>query len=222
MLQHINTNRPCHILTLEDPIEYLFKDDKALVNQREIGIDVPNFSLGLRSLVRENPDVILIGEMRDHDAMETALLAAETGHLVFGTIHAASAAQSIGRILDYFPQARHHQIRQLLYFNLKCVMVQKLLRGVHKSAPLVPAMEVMFVNPTIKKLISEDEDGKIPDVIRSAAKEGMQDLNQSMVKLVKSGLVAEEEALEHSPNPEALRMNLKGIYLASDQGTLTG
>jgi twitching motility protein PilT len=222
ILNMINQSRRCHILTLEDPIEYLYKDDKAFVNQREVGIDVDTFSTALKYMVREDPDVILIGEMRDSETLETALIAAETGHLVFGTVHSGSAAQTIGRVLDFFPAHRHHQIRQLLYFVLKAVMVQQLLRGARKESPLVPAMELMIVNPPIRKLIREGEDEKIGDVIRSSRNEGMQDMNQSLVDLVKAKLITEQVAMECSPNPEALAMNLKGIYLGEDGGTIIG
>jgi len=220
LIQIINMTKPLHIVTLEDPIEYLYRDDKAFVNQREIGIDVPSFPDGLRYILRQDPDVILVGEMRDADTFETALMAAETGHLVFGTIHASSAAQTIGRILDYFPAIRHGQIRQMLFFNLKAVMVQRLVRGVRQDAPIVPAVEIMFVNPMIRKLIEDGDDAKISDVIRSSRQEGMQDINQSLVDLVNQGLITEQTALENSPNPEQLAMNLKGISLGGDQGTI--
>jgi twitching motility protein PilT len=222
LIDVVNRSRRCHIITIEDPIEYLYKDDKAFVNQREVGIDCETFAVGLRDSLRQDPDVVLIGELRDMESMETAIIAAETGHLVFGTIHAGSAAQSIGRILDYFPQERHDQIRQLLYFNLRGVLVQKLLPGKRKEIPLVPAVEIMYSNPSVRKMIHEGEDDKIPDIIRGANQEGMQDFNQSMVGLVKSGLVATEVALEHSPNPEGLKMNLQGIYLGSDKSSLVG
>jgi twitching motility protein PilT len=222
VLNLINQTRRCHILTMEDPIEYLYRDEKSFVNQREIGIDVDNFSTALKYMVREDPDVVLIGEMRDCETLEAALMAAETGHLVFGTIHSGSAAQTIGRVLDYFPTHRHSQIRQLLYFCLRAVMVQQLLRGAQKEHPMVPAMEIMLVNPSIRKLIREGDDDKIPDVIRSASGEGMQDMNQSLVDLVKSRLITEQTAMEASPNPESLAMNLKGIYLGQDKGTIIG
>ena len=222
ILNLINQTRRCHILTLEDPIEYLYRDEKAFVNQREVGIDVDSFSTALKYMVREDPDVILIGEMRDVETLETALISAETGHLVFGTVHSGSAAQTIGRVLDFFPYHRHDQIRQLLYFVLKAVMVQMLMRGAKKDIPVVPAMELMIVNPAIRKLIREGDDEKIMDVIRSSKNEGMQDMNQSLVGLVKQKLITQEVAMEFSPNPEALSMNLKGIYLGQDRGTITG
>lgn len=222
ILQVINETRAVHIVTIENPIEYLYQDTKAFVNQREVGIDVPSFQDGLRSVLRQDPDVILVGEMRDADTIETALMAAETGHLVFGTVHSANAPQTIGRVLDYFPPDRHHQIRQLLYFNLRAVVVQKLLKGLRPDIPRVPAVELMLVNPLIRKLIHDDEDQKIADVVRTAGTEGMQDFNQSLVLLVRAGLVSEEVALENSPNPEQLTMNLKGITLGSDRGTIIG
>ncbi len=222
ILNLINHSRRCHILTLEDPIEYLYRDEKAFVNQREVGIDVDSFSTALKYMVREDPDVILIGEMRDPETLETALIAAETGHLVFGTVHSGSAAQTIGRIMDFFPAHRHDQIRQLLYFTLKAVMVQMLLRGAKKDIPMVPALELMLVNPPIRKLIREGEDEKIADIIRSGKNEGMQDMNQSLVDLVKRKLITEQTAMECSPNPESLAMNLKGIYLGEDKGTIVG
>jgi len=220
IIQIINTTEALHIVTIENPIEYLYTDQKAIVNQREVGIDLPDFANGLRHVLRQDPDVILVGEMRDAETFESALMSAETGHLVFGTIHSGSAAQTIGRVLDYFPIERHNQIRQLLYFNLRAVIVQKLLKGLRPDIPRVPAIELMMVNPLIKKLIYENEDKKIPDVIRASRQEGMQDFNQSLCDLVKRGLVAEQHALEASPNPEQLAMNLKGIQFSA--GSISG
>ncbi len=220
IIQIINQTEALHIVTIENPIEYLYTDVKAIVNQREVGIDLPDFGNGLRHVLRQDPDVILVGEMRDAETFESALMSAETGHLVFGTIHSGSAAQTIGRVLDYFPIERHNQIRQLLYFNLRAVMVQKLLKGLRPDIPRVPAIELMMVNPLIKKLIYDNEDKKIPDVIRASRQEGMQDFNQSLCDLVKRGLVAEQTALESSPNPEQLAMNLKGINFSA--GSISG
>jgi twitching motility protein PilT len=222
VIQIINQTMPCHVVTIENPIEYLYKDDKSFINQREIGIDTPDFANALRHVLRQDPDVILVGEMRDGETIETALMSAETGHLVFGTVHSGSAAQTISRVLDYFPPERHHQIRQMLYFNLRAVMVQKLLKGLKPECPRVPAVELMFCNPSIKKAIFEKEDNKIGDIIRSARHEGMQDFNTSLMELVKTGYVAEAVALENSPNAEQLQMNLKGIVLGTDRGMITG
>jgi twitching motility protein PilT len=222
IIEIINQNQAVHIVTIENPIEYLYHDKKAFINQREIGIDVPDFHNGLRHVLRQDPDVILVGEMRDAETIEAALLAAETGHLVFGTIHCGSASQSIGRVLDYFPPNRHHQIRQMLYFNLKAVLVQKLLKGLKPEAARIPAVELMLVNAAIKKMIFDNDDKKIPDAIRAGRQEGMQDFNQSLCDLVKRGYVSEADAMETSPNPEQLSMNLKGITLGSDRGSITG
>ena len=147
IIEIINQTQKVHIVTLENPIEYLYHDKKAFINQREIGIDLPDFANGLRHVMRQDPDVILVGEMRDAPTIEAALLAAETGHLVFGTIHCGSASQSIGRILDYFPPDRHHQIRQLLYFNLRAVVVQKLLKGRKPETPRIPCVEIIDRQP---------------------------------------------------------------------------
>jgi twitching motility protein PilT len=220
LIQIINETQAVHVVTLENPIEYLYHDAKAFINQREIGIDLPDYRNGLRHALRQDPDVILVGEMRDADTFEAALMAAETGHLVLGTIHSGSAPQTIGRVLDYFPVERHSNIRQMLFFSLKAVIVQKLVKGLRQDIPRVPAVEVMFVNPTIKKLIHDNEDQKLADVVRTSREDGMQDMNQSLCELVKRGLVAEQVALENSPNPEQLTMHLRGIVLASDRGSL--
>ena len=222
ILQIINLSQSLHIVTLENPIEYLYTDVKSIINQREIGIDLPDFANGLRHALRQDPDVILVGEMRDAETFESALMAAETGHLVFGTVHSGSAAQTIGRVLDFFPPERHHQIRQMLFFNLRAVVVQKLLRGIRPDIPRVPAIELMLVNPLIKKMIFDNEDKRIPDAIRAGRQEGMQDFNQSLCDLVKRGLISEAVAMDTSPNPEQLSMNLKGITLGSDKGNIAG
>jgi len=218
MLDGVNHTRRCHILTIEDPIEYLYRDDMAFINQREVGIDVESFQTGLKYGLRADPDVILVGEMRDPDTFETALQASETGHLVFGTVHASNAAQTIGRILDLFPTERHDPIRQILAFNLKAVAVQRLLPGSTQEARMVPAVEVMFVNPAIKKLIRDGADEHIADVIRGGKEEGMQDITTSIHQLVTSRLVSRATAMEYAPNPEALEMLMKGIVVGGSQG----
>jgi len=220
LINEINNTRRCHIVAIEDPIEYLYRDVKSIINQREVGIDVANFQEGLTYGLRADPDVILIGEMRDHETFEIALQAAETGHLVFGTLHVSSAAQSIGRVLDLFPEARHTQIRNLLSFNLRAVLVQRLIPGSGR-ARMVPAAEVLLMNPSARKVIREAEDVKIPDIIRGSREEGMQDFTQSLNDLVKAKLVDEKVALAHAPNPEALQMMLKGIVVEGG-GVLDG
>jgi twitching motility protein PilT len=220
MLEHINDSRRCHIVTIEDPIEYLYRDKKAFVNQREVGIDVEDFKTALKYVVRQDPDVILIGEMRDRETFEAGLAAAETGHLVFGTLHSSTVAATIGRILDLFPAEREKQVRAALRFNLRGVICQKILPSTRKGVSVVPALEIMIATPTVAKLIAEGEDHKLDTVIRGGAEEGMVDFNSSLVRLVKEGLIAEKTALEASGNPEQLKMNLKGIFLGDDRKIL--
>lgn len=217
ILQYINKTRRVHLITIEDPIEYLFVDEKAIINQREVGIDVPSFHDALKYMLRQNPDVILIGEMRDAESVDAALVASETGHLVFSTLHASGAPQTIGRILDLFPAEKHDQIRQMLAFNLKAVICQKLLPSCKEGVKMVPVLEIMIVNPIIQKLIAEKEDKKIIDVIRGGQEEGMQDFNQALYKWIKTGYITEQVALRVSPNPEHLKMMLKGIVISEER-----
>ena len=211
MLEHINRTRQCHIVTIEDPIEYIYEDKKALVNQREIGIDVETFEAALKYLMREDPDVVLIGEMRDRDTFQAALQASETGHLVFGTIHASGAAQTIGRILDLFPPDSRGLIRQTLAFNLRAVVCQMLLPSVAKGIDRVPACEVMLTNPSVRQLIQEERDSELPDLIRAHERDGMQSFTRSLFELIESDLVEPRVAYEAAPNVEELKMLLKGI-----------
>ena len=211
MLDWINHNERCHILTLEDPIEYAFTDDKCLINQREIGQDVKDFLIGMKHAVREDPDIMLVGEMRDPETFDTAIQAAETGHLVFGTIHASSAPSTIGRILNLFPPERHPEIRSAMVFNMRAILAQKLLPSIKPGVPRVPTVEIMVFNPTIRKLIQDGKDEKLPDAIRILAAEGMQDFTMSLKQLVETRLIDRATAFEVAPNPDALKMALKGI-----------
>ena len=213
MIQQINANRRCHILTVEDPIEYSFPDGKSIVNQREIGLDVPNWQSALKYAMRENPNVILIGEMRDPDTLQAGLTAAETGHLVFGTLHAANAYQAFTRILEMFPAEKHSMIRQGLAANLRAIVAQMLLPGAKEGVRLVPAVEVMLVNPAIRNYIAKGEDEKIAEVIRGGSGEGMQDMTAAIAKAVKEDLVLRKTALEMAPNRERLEMELRGIQV---------
>jgi len=215
MLDYLNEREALHILTIEDPIEYLFTDKKSVINQREVGIDVIDWHTALKHAVREDPDVILVGEMRDRDTFEAALIAAETGHLVFGTIHASNAASTLGRILDLFPADMHQAIRQTLAFNLKAVVCQKLLPSIKPGVFRVPTNEIMILNPTIRDLILKSEDKKISDAIKIGFLEGMLDFTESLRQLVERGDVTKEVAIEVAPNPEALKMALKGIKVAT-------
>jgi len=211
MLNWINQNYRKHILTLEDPIEFVFTEDKSLINQREIGLDVVDFEVAMKHAVREDPDVMLVGEMRDRETFMTAIHAAETGHLVFGTIHASSAPSTIGRILDLFPPEQHNSLRSALANNMKGIVAQKLLKSCKPDVGRVPSVEVMTFNPTIKKLILEEQDSKLGDAIRIGKEDGMQDFTMSLKQLVDDGLIDRETALEVAPNVDALKMALKGI-----------
>ncbi len=211
MLNWVNQNYRKHILTLEDPIEFLFQDDKCLINQREIGQDVINFEVGMKHAVREDPDVMLVGEMRDRETFETAIHAAETGHLVFGTIHASSASSTIGRILDLFPSAMHKAIRSALAFNMKGIVAQKLLPSCMEGVQRVPTCEIMTFNATVRKLILEEKDEKLSDAIRIGELEGMQDFTMSLKSLVQMKKIDRATAFEVAPNIESLKMALKGI-----------
>ncbi len=211
MLQHINHMRACHIVTVEDPIEYLFADDKAFINQREIGIDVHSFDDALRYLMREDPDVVLIGEMRDRETFQAALNAAETGHLVFCTVHSSSTSQTITRILDLFPEEGRELIRQSLSFNLRAIVCQKLLPSIKPGVQRVPTVEVMMVNPSVRRLIESHRETEIIDVIRASYGDGMQDFTEHLRVLVEAEFIDHKTAYEAAPNPEELRMRLKGI-----------
>jgi len=214
MLNWINANYRKHILTLEDPIEFLFKEDKCLINQREIGLDVKDFEIGMKHAVREDPDVMLVGEMRDRETFLTAIHAAETGHLVFGTIHASSAASTIGRILDLFPADMHSALRGAIAFNMRGIVAQKLLPSIKEGVGRVPTVEVMTFTPVVRKLILEEQDSKLGDAIRIGAADGMQDFTMSLRDLVERDLIDRTVALEVAPNVEALKMALKGIDVA--------
>ena len=211
MLDWINHNFRKHVLTLEDPIEFTFTDDKCLINQREIGMDVKDFMTGMKHAVREDPDIILVGEMRDRETFETAIQAAETGHLVFGTIHASTAASTVGRILDLFPQSMHSAIRSALVFNMKAIIAQKLLPSIKEGVGRVPACEIMTFSPTVRKLILDAQDEKLSDAVRIGKEEGMQDFTMSLRELVEGSMIDRATAFEVAPNPEALKMALKGI-----------
>ena len=219
MLEHINRTRSAHIVTIEDPIEYLYEDKKCLINQREIGVNVRDFASALRSLMREDPDIVLVGEMRDAETFQAALQAAETGHLVFGTVHASSSAQTVSRVLDLFPEDARRLVRQSFVFNLKAIVCQKLLPSITPGVSRVPAVEVMVATPSIQKLIAEERDSELIEVIRGSD-EGMQSFTDSLQYLVEHEFIAVDAAHQAAPNPEELKMRLKGIV--STRGGILG
>jgi len=211
MIDHINETRPCHIITIEDPIEYLHSDKKAIVSQREIGIDVVNYDNALRSLMRQDPDVVVVGEMRDNETLTAAMRAAETGHLVFGTLHSANVGQTIQRILDLFPEEERGLVRQTFAMTVQAIVSQNLLPGIKADAKRVPAIEVCLANSTVRKLIREGRETDIGSVIKSSQNEGMQDFTESLRKLVEEEWVELKVAMQYAPNVEELKMALKGI-----------
>ena len=211
MLNWVNHNMRKHILTIEDPIEFVYTSDKCLINQREIGMDVSDFHTAMKHAVREDPDIMLVGEMRDRETFETAIHAAETGHLVFGTIHASTAPSTIGRILDLFPQDMHQAIRSSMVFNMRAIIAQKLLPTIREEPKRVPIVEIMTFNPTVRKLVLQSEDEKLASAIRIGKEEGMQRFNDSLQYFIEKEFVSRAAAFEVSPNVEELKMALKGI-----------
>ena len=215
MLDYMNSTEALHILTIEDPIEFVFTDKMSVVNQREVYLDVCDWHTALKHAVREDPDVILVGEMRDAETFEAAVHAAETGHVVFGTIHASNAYSTVDRILGLFPPSQHGAVRQSLVFNLRAVVAQKLLPSCIPGVQRVPTNEIMIVNPTIRDIILKGQDAKLLDAIRAFYNEGMMDFNKNLEDLCLAGRIDKATALEFSPNPEQLRMALKGIKVAA-------
>jgi twitching motility protein PilT len=211
MIDYINASRSCHIVTVEDPIEYYIKDKKALVSQREIGIDVPDYDLALTYLMREDPDVVFIGELRDARTVSAGMRASETGHLVFGTVHATNAAQAVQRLVDLFPQVERELARQTLSVTLRAIISQVLLPCVKQGVDRMPANEILLANSEARKLISEKREAEIPNLIRGCVQDGMQDLSDSLVKLIMDGFVEPKDAYKYAPNPDELKMALKGI-----------
>ncbi|MCX7886710.1 MAG: PilT/PilU family type 4a pilus ATPase [Verrucomicrobiae bacterium] len=211
MIEHINQTEKCHIITLEDPIEFVFTDKLSVIEQREIGLDTLSFEHALTHIMRQDPDVIMIGEMRDRQSFMAALAAADTGHLVFTTLHTTTAYSSIGRILDFFPADEREQIRRQIAVNLRAVICQRLVPAI--GGGVVPAVEIMINTPIVRKLIEENHLEKLHAAIETGAEDGMQTFNQALYKLVKEKRITEENALLKATNPEALRMNLRGIFL---------
>lgn len=199
LVHEININQPKHIITVEDPVEFVHKAQKSLINQREVGIHVKDFNRGLRAALREAPDVILIGEMRDIETISLAITAAETGHLVFGTLHTSGAAKSIDRIIDAFPVNQQNQIRSQLAESLVAVMWQNLVRTADNSGR-IGALEIMFHNSAIGNMIRKGNTHQINSAIETGLQEGMQTMKKALTDLVQSGQVSEEEALKYLPS----------------------
>jgi twitching motility protein PilT len=217
MVDHINTTRSEHIMTIEDPIEFLHRDKRSLVNQREIDVDTRNFSSALRSALRQDPDVILVGEMRDYETIETALLAAETGHLVFSTLHTLDATETINRIIAMFPPHQQQQIRLQLAAVLKAVISMRLLPRADKEGR-VPAVEAMIATNYIRDCIEDPEKTKlIHDAIAAGVSQyGMQTFDQSLFHLYKQEMITFEEAIKRTTRPDEFKLKIQGIQSTSD------
>jgi twitching motility protein PilT len=215
MIDHINETQYVNIISIEDPIEYAFKPKKAIVSQREIGLDVLAFADALRGAVRQDPDVIFIGEMRDRETLLAALQAAETGHLVFCTLHTADTMQSLSRILEFFPPDQHTFIRSSLANSLKAILAQRLLPAIDPKISRVPAVEVLLGEGIVKEKIREGADTDLPEVILGSRETGMQNFTQSLADLVEQDLVYTDVAMEYAPNREQLKGLLTGIKLSA-------
>lgn len=203
MVDHINNERPCHIVTIEDPIEFVHKNKKALVDQREVYQDTHSFSAALKHVLRQDPDVILIGEMRDLETIETALICAETGHLVFATLHTSDSVQTINRIIDVFPAYQQQQIRTQLSFVLIGIIAQQLIpKSTGKGRVL--ATETLIVNPAIRSLVRESKIHQVYSAIQTGQKEGMYTMNQSIYELHSKGKISYEDAFSRTLDPEDL------------------
>jgi twitching motility protein PilT len=219
MMEHMNTNMARHIITIEDPIEYTFSDRKCIFEQREVGIDTISFDSALVAALRQDPDVIVVGEMRRRESFDAALTAADTGHLVMSTLHTTNAAQTIQRILDFYPSEERKQVRLALATNLAAIVCQRLMpRAVGRG--VVPGLEIMINSPVVRKLLEEDKLNKLEAAIEASTSDGMMSFNQCLLTLVNQGKITEEVAMERATNAEALAMNLKGIFLGTEGGIL--
>jgi twitching motility protein PilT len=215
MIAHINTTRSAHVVTIEDPIEFIHKDNKSIISQRELGFDTLTYPDALRNVVRQDPNVILLGEMRDQETTAAAITAAQTGHLVLSTIHTVDAVQSVNRIVDVFPPHQQTQIRYLLAETLKAVVSQRLLP--HTSGQgRVPAVEVLVVTPLVRKMIEENNLGEITNLMKQGQYYGMQTFNQALIKQFQSGEVKLEDALNAASNPEELMLAIRGIQSSTE------
>ena len=221
MIDYVNQNRDVNIIAIEDPIEYRFIPKLSIISQREVGIDVPDFPTAMRSVVRQDPDVIFIGEMRDHETILAAIQAAETGHLVFATLHTADTMQSFGRLLEFFPPEEREFVRSSMANSLRAICAQRLLPALKSfETGVVPATEVLVVNSVVKEKIRESEDADLPSIIASSGGEGMHSFTQSLAELVEKEAVDLQTALGYAPNRQALSSILKGVEVKAQ--TLVG
>lgn len=218
MIEYINANSRKHIITMEDPIEYVFEDNQSIIEQREVGLDTMSFEHGLKHVLRQDPDIIMVGEMRDATSFQAAMSAADTGHLVLSTLHTTNAAQSISRILDFFKADEREQVRRQLAGTLQAVICQRMVPTL--AGGVTPAQEVLLNTGTVRKLIEENRLDKLPAAIETGVDDGMQNFNQALFNLVKAGKISREEALSKATNAQALEMNFQGIFLTDSKRIL--
>jgi twitching motility protein PilT len=211
MIDHINETRHCHIISIEDPVEYAFKPKQAIISQREIGLDLDSFADGLRSAVRQDPDVIFVGEMRDRETVLAALQASETGHVVFATLHTADTMQSLTRMLEFFPRDQHHFVRSAIANGLRAITAQRLLPAIDPKISRVPATEVMLAEAIVKEKIRDGEDEDLPSIVSASQHAGMHSFTMSLAELVEKEYVYMDTALEYAPNREQLIGAVRGI-----------
>jgi len=219
MIEHVNNNFKKHIITLEDPIEFVFEDNQSVIEQREVGLDTQSFHHALKNVLRQDPDIIMLGEMRDSVSFAAAMSAADTGHLVISTLHTTTAGQSIGRILDFFKADEREQMRRQLAGTLKAVICQRMVPSL--DGRMVPSLEIMINSPVVRKMIEENRLDKLAAAIETGSDDGMISFNQALFNLVKAGKISEKEALAKASNPQALEMNFKGIFL-NEGGRILG
>jgi len=215
MVDHINETRQCHIISIEDPVEYAFRPKQAIISQREIGLDLESFADGIRAAVREDPDVIFVGELRDRETVLAALQAAETGHLVFGTLHTADTMQSLTRMLEFFPREQHEFVRSAIANGLKAITAQRLLPAIDPKILRVPATEVLLAELVVKEKIREGEEDDLPAIISASKEAGMHNFTMSLAELVEKEYVYLDTALEFAPNREQLIGQVRGIKAAA-------
>ena len=209
MINYINENKSSHIITIEDPVEYVHPNKQSMITQRELGLDTPDFVQAIRGALRQDPDTILMGEMRDTETTGAAMTAANTGHLVFGTLHTLDAKTTLNRVIDMFPPHQQAQVRVMMAETLKGVVSQRLLRGIKGGR--VPAVEILVVTAHVKKLIEDNHLNDLPDAMKKGGFYGMQTFNQSLVRICKEGLATEEEVLSAATNPDDVKLALRGI-----------
>ncbi|MFA7230997.1 MAG: PilT/PilU family type 4a pilus ATPase [Victivallaceae bacterium] len=221
MLEYINLRTHKHVITIEDPIEYEFQDKECFFEQREVGIDTISFASALRHALRQDPDIIMVGEMRDKSSFEAALQAADTGHMVITTLHASNATQTVNRILDFYEQSEQAPIREALSNNLAAVISQRLVPRAMGDGR-APVCEIMLNTPIVTKLMLDGRLEKLSAAVAAGKNDGMMTFNQCLLAMVNDGIISEEDAIDSSDNPEALKMNFEGIFLSAGDNQILG